>query len=388
MPSLKDQFLLAPDIHYLNFGSFGACPKPIFENLQYWQRLLEMEPVQFIAMNGPKNLAESRGALATFIGCADKDDLVYITNPSFGVNLVARNFPLSPGDEILTTDIEYGACDRIWDFYCEKARAVYRRQKIRLPITGKDAFIENFFEGLRPGTKAIFISQITSSTALILPVREICEIARSKGLITIVDGAHVPGHIPLNIAELKADFYTGACHKWMMAPKGCSFLYANKKAQEMLRDPLVISWGYKAMKPTNSKFLDYNQMIGTRDFSAFLTIPACIRFMKEHNWPEVSKKCRHLVLANAERFLSLVGSKPLAPLTTEWIGQMLSIPIKTNDPEQLQQRLFADYKIEIPVTRQANDLYLRYSINGFNTVEDLDALYEAIKEIKGNGSTL
>jgi isopenicillin-N epimerase len=380
MENLSDQFLLNPEIHFLNFGSFGATPKPIFENYQQWQRVLEAEPVQFIAFDGYQYLADSRAALANFVGVTDKDDLVYVTNPSFAINLIAKNFPLQKGDEILTTDIEYGACDRTWNFYCEKAGAIYRRQKINLPITSKEQFIADFFEGLRPTTKAIFISHITSSTGLIFPVKEICAIAKSKGLITIVDGAHAPAHIPLNISEIEADFYTGACHKWMMAPKGCSFLYAHKSVQTWC-DPLIVSWGYKALKPSHSTFLDYNQMIGTRDFSAFLTVPTCITFMEQNDWVSVSKQCHEMVLANAQRFYDLLGSKPISPLTNEWIGQMLSIPIKTNEPEILQRSLFTDYKIEVPIMRQEKDVYIRYSINAFNSIDDLNALYNALSDL-------
>ncbi len=380
MENLSDQFLLNPEIHFLNFGSFGATPKPIFENYQQWQRVLEAEPVQFIAFDGYQYLADSRAALANFVGVTDKDDLVYVTNPSFAINLIAKNFPLQKGDEILTTDIEYGACDRTWNFYCEKAGAIYRRQKINLPITSKEQFIADFFEGLRPTTKAIFISHITSSTGLIFPVKEICAIAKSKGLITIVDGAHAPAHIPLNISEIEADFYTGACHKWMMAPKGCSFLYAHKSVQTWC-DPLIVSWGYKALKPSHSTFLDYNQMIGTRDFSAFLTVPTCITFMEQNDWVSVSKQCHEMVLANAQRFYDLLGSKPISPLTNEWIGQMLSIPIKTTEPEILQRSLFTDYKIEVPIMRQEKDVYIRYSINAFNSIDDLNALYNALSDL-------
>jgi isopenicillin-N epimerase len=385
MKNFQDQFLLNPAITFLNFGSFGATPKPIFENYQHWQMVLEAEPVQFIAFDGFNYLAESRAALAKYIGCADPDDLVYVTNPSFAINLIAKNFPLKAGDEILTTDIEYGACDRTWNFYCEKAGATYRRQKINLPITTKEKFIADFFAGVTPNTKAIFISQITSSTGLIFPVKEVCEIAKSKGLITIVDGAHVPGHIPFNLSEIQADFYTGACHKWMMAPKGCSFLYAHKSVQSLC-DPLIVSWGYKALKPSHSAFLDYHQMIGTRDFSAFLTVPTCIKFMTENDWITVRTACHEMVLANAQRFYDLLESKPISPLTNEWIGQMISIPIKTNAPEVLQRRLFTDYKIEIPIMRQENDVYMRYSINAFNTIENLDTLYHALSELKKQNS--
>lgn len=385
MKNLRDQFLLRPDIHFLNFGSFGATPKPIFENYQHWQRVLEAEPVQFIAFDGYQYLADSRAALSQYIGIPDKDDVVFVTNPSFAVNLIAKNFPLKAGDEILTTNIEYGACDKTWTYYCEKAGATYRRQQISLPVTSKEKFISEFFEGVRPTTKAIFISHITSTTGLIFPVKEICVIAKQKGLITIVDGAHAPAHVTLNINELEADFYTGACHKWMMAPKGCSFLYAHKSVQTWC-DPMIVSWGYKALKPSHSTFLDYNQMIGTRDFSAFLTVPACLKFMEENNWKEVSQACHQMVLDNAPRFYELLECKPLSPLNSEWIGQMISIPIKTKEPEILQRKLFTDYQIEVPIMRQENDVYMRYSINAFNTIENLDALYNALEDLKKKGA--
>ena len=387
MESLKEHFLLRPDIHFLNFGSFGATPKPIFEKYQAWQRVLEAEPVQFIAFDGYQYLADSRAALAKFLNCADKDDLVYVTNPSFAINMIAKSFPLEPGDEILATDIEYGACDRTWEYYCKKKGAMYRRQKINLPIVNKEKFIEDFFKGCNEKTKAIFISHITSATGLIFPAEEICAIAKSKGLITIVDGAHVPAHIPLDLSSIQADFYTGACHKWMMAPKGCSFLYASKSVQPLC-DPMIVSWGYQALKPSHSTFLDYHQMIGTRDFSAFLTVEACIQFMEQHNWKAVGRTCHEMVLAHAPRFFSLLNSTPISPLTSEWIGQMISIPIQTTDPEKLQRTLFLDYKIEVPIMRQGNDVYLRYSINAFNTVEDLDALYNAIVAIQKEGILL
>lgn len=387
MESLKDQFLLRPDIHFLNFGSFGATPKPIFEKYQDWQRVLEAEPVQFIAFDGYQYLADSRAALAKYLNCADKDDLVYVTNPSFAINMIAKSFPLQAGDEILATDIEYGACDRTWEYYCGKKGATYRRQKINLPIVSKEKFIEDFFKGCNEKTKAIFISHITSATGLIFPAAEICAIAKEKGLITIVDGAHAPAHIPLDLSKIQADFYTGACHKWMMAPKGCSFLYATKAVQPIC-DPMIVSWGYQAAKPSHSNFLDYHQMIGTRDFSAFLTVATCIEFMEQHNWTAVGRRCHQMVLDNAPRFYALLKSMPISPLNSEWIGQMISIPIHTSDPEKLQRTLFVDYKIEVPIMRQGNDVYLRYSINAFNTIEDLDALYDALVDIQKHGILL
>jgi isopenicillin-N epimerase len=383
---LKSQFLLKPGITFLNFGSFGACPKPVFETYQNFQLQLEQEPVQFIAFDGQKNLQHSRESLAEYIHC-DADDLVYITNPSYAVNIVAKNFKLNPGDEVLGTSIEYGACDRIWSYHCEKAGASYIRQPVELPLVSKEKFIEDFFKGLTSKTKAVFISHITSTTALIFPVKEIIAIAKEKGLFTMVDGAHAPGHIPLNIIALDADAYTGACHKWMCAPKGCSFLYVRKELQHLF-DPLVISWGYKAAMPSHSQFIDYHQMQGTRDFSAFLTVPKLIEFLNENNWKQVAADCRKLAHSNYQRFCDLLNTQPLAPVTDEFIGQMCSMQIKTGAPEKLQRLLYEKYNIEIPVMRQDDKTYLRYSINAFNSQDDLDILYDALSNIMINTDLL
>lgn len=383
---LRSQFLLDPNITYLNFGSFGACPKPVFANYQNWQLLLEKEPVQFIAVNNIANLKTSRQALASYVHC-DADDLVYVTNPSYAINIIAKSLALKEGDEILSTNIEYGALDRTWNYYCKRSNAKYIRQPISLPVTSKEAIIEQFWKGYTPKTKAIFISHITSSTALRLPVEEICEMAKEKGLLTIVDGAHVPGHIPLDLSTLKADIYTGACHKWMMTPKGCSFLYVKKEYQHLF-DPLIVSWGYDSATPSHSQFLDYHQMQGTRDFSAFLTVPKAIEFMQDNNWQQVAADCRAMVKKNYPIFCSLLGTAPLCPVTDDFLGQMCSIPINTQTPEQLQRHLFENYKIEIPVMRQDAHIFLRFSINAFNTQEDLDKLYTALEEIIKEGKLL
>lgn len=377
--NLKSQFLLNPEITYLNFGSFGACPKPIFSDYQSWQLLLESEPCQFIAVNGISYLKSSRQALASYINC-NADDIVYVTNPTYAINIIAKSLKLEEGDEILSTNLEYGALDRTWNYYCKKSKAKYIRQTINLPVSSKEEIIEQFWKGYNSKTKAIFISHITSSTALRLPVEEICEMAKEKGLLTIVDGAHVPGHIPLNLATLKADIYTGACHKWMMTPKGCSFLYVKNEIQDQF-DPVIISWGYESAAPSHSQFLDYHQMQGTRDFSAFLTVPKAIEFLKENNWNEVSAACRALARSNYKRFCDLLGTSPLCPLDDNFLGQICSVPININEPEKLQRHLFENYKIEVPLMRLENKTFLRYSVQCFNTQADLDKLYNAMEEI-------
>jgi isopenicillin-N epimerase len=379
MNNLKEQFLVRKDITFLNFGSFGACPKPIFEKYQKYQLELEQDPVQFITVIAFKYLQQSREALGKYIGC-NADEVVFVPNPSYAVNIIAKSFPLQQGDEILTTNIEYGACDKTWQYYCDKVGAKYVRQSITFPIQSKEQIVNDFFKGVNSKTKLVFISHITSTTGLRLPVEEICAKAKELGILTFVDGAHAPGHVPLNLSTLQADIYTGACHKWMLTPKGSSFLYVKKEQQDLV-DPLIISWGYKALFPSHSPFLDYHQTQGTRDFSACYTIPTAIDFMAQNNWETVAADCRKLVKENALRFCNLLNTQPLAPLSDDFILQLYSTKINTKQPEKLYRLLVDKYRLEVPVMRQEEKVFLRYSIQCFNTQNDLDNLYDAIKDV-------
>ena len=376
---MKSHFHLNPEITFLNHGSFGACPKPIFEEYQRFQLELENEPVYFIQKKSTGYLKTARESLAKFVGC-DAQDLFFTPNPTFAVNTIMRSLKLQAGDEILTTNHEYGAMDRTWHFYCKKSRAKYIRQEISLPITSKEQMLDEFWKGLTSKTKVIFLNQISSSTALIFPVKEICDKARELGLITIIDGAHVPGHIDLDITDLNPDFYTGTLHKWMLAPKGSSFLYVNKEYQNDI-EPLVVSWGYESDFPGESQFLDYHEYQGTRDISAFLCTPKVIEFLEENNWKEKAKASRKLVLDNYQDFCDLLNTKPLCPIAEEFLGQMASIPIRTSKPLELKEMLYEKYKIQIPVMPLNGNIYLRYSINAYNSQDDLDILHQALTDI-------
>lgn len=386
MQDLSQHFLLRNDITFLNFGSFGACVKPVFNRYQQYQLELEQQPVEFITVNGPKYLERSRKALGDYLQC-HQDDLVFVTNPSYAVNIIAKSLALQPGDEILTTNLEYGACDKTWEYYCEKSGARYKKQAIRFPIQSKEDVVEQFCAGITPNTKLIFISHLTSSTGLRLPIEEILAVAEEKGIMSFVDGAHGPAQVPVNLGTLQADIYTGACHKWMMTPKGSSFLYVRRDLQPLF-DPLIVSWGYKAQFPSHSQFLDYHQMQGTRDFSAFLTIPDSIEFMQQHNWESVAADCRKLVQHNASEFCEILNTSPLAPITDDFIAQLFSAEIKTKEPEKLKAHLINEYKIEIPVMRHGDKVYLRYSINAFNNQQDLDKLFASLTRIKKETSLI
>ncbi len=376
---MKSVFLLDYNITFLNHGSFGACPKPIFEEFQRLQLELEQEPVHFIQKKLPVYLKEAKKPLAKFIGC-NEEDFFFTPNPTFAVNTIMRSLNLQKDDEILTTNHEYGAMDRTWNFYCKKSGAKYIRQEISLPIISKEQILEEFWKGYNSNTKVIFLNQISSSTALIFPVKEICDKAQQLGLITIIDGAHVPGHIDLNMQELNPDFYTGTLHKWMLAPKGSSFLYVKKEFQADI-DPLVVSWGYESLAPSDSQFLDYHEYQGTNDHSAYLCTPKVIQFLEQNNWKEKSKACRKIVLDNYQRFCDLVGTQPICPISEEFLGQMASIPIRTEKPMELKELLYTKYKIQIPIMPLNGNIYMRYSINVYNSQEDLEVLYQAITDI-------
>lgn len=376
---MKSQFLLDKNITFLNHGSFGACPKPIFQEYQRLQLELENEPVYFIQKKQAAFLKIAKERFAKFIGCNAKD-FFFTPNPTFAINTIMRSLDLKEGDEILSTNHEYGAMDRTWNFYCKKSGAKYIRQNISLPVVSKEQILEEFWSGYTSKTKIIFLNQVSSATALIFPVKEICDKARELGLITIIDGAHVPGQMDLNITELNPDFYTGTLHKWMLAPKGSSFLYVKQRFQEML-DPLVVGWGYESVSPGESQFLDYQEYQGTRDISAFLCTPKVIGFLEENDWKAKAKECRKIVLNNYQRFCDLLGSEPICPINDGFLLQMASVPVKTSNPVGLKELLFNTYKIEIPVMTLNSDCFIRYSINAYNSQEDLDVLYNALQDI-------
>ena len=209
-------FLVRKDIAFLNHGSYGARPRPVFAAYQRWQRELEAEPVAFLGRRLPGLLADARARLAANVG-TQGDNLVFVPNTTHGINIIARSLPLQPGDEVLATTHEYGAVERAWRFICGQRGARYRAQPITLPVTDAPALVEELWGGVTERTRVLVVSHITSPTALILPVAEICRRATEHGILTVIDGAHAPGHIELDLARLGADFYVGNCHKWLMS---------------------------------------------------------------------------------------------------------------------------------------------------------------------------
>jgi isopenicillin-N epimerase len=378
---IKSLFLLDPEITFLNHGSFGACPRPVFDAYQSWQGQLERQPVEFLDRRMISLMTTARERLAAYLNC-QPDEVVYFPNPTTAFNMVARSLDLSPGDEVLTTDHEYGAMDRTWRFICQKTGARYVRRPVPLPVTKVDDFVNSFWAGVTPMTKVIFLSHITSPTALIFPVEEICRRAREAGLLCIIDGAHAPGQISLDLSTLGADIYLGACHKWMCAPKGASFLYARREVGMWLQ-PLVVSWGYGAESGfgTGNQFIDYHEWQGTRDLSAFLSVPAAIDFLEKHHWGAVRDRCHHLARAARRRINDLTGFDPICADTSKWFGQMFAARLPELDTSNLKSHLYETFRIEVPVYRWNGPPYIRVSIQGYNTQADVDALIHALTDL-------
>jgi isopenicillin-N epimerase len=374
---LRDLFLLRPGVIFLNHGSFGACPRPVFEAYQSWQLELERQPVEFLGRRFADLMRQARESLAAFVG-ADADELVYVPNATTGLNIVAHSLPLCEGDEILATDHEYGALDRTWRFICQKRGARYIRQPVPLPVESAEHIVEAIWAGVTPRTRVLFVSHITSPTAIIFPVNELVRRARGAGLVTVVDGAHAPGQIPLDLHALAADFYSGNCHKWMMSAKGSAFLYARREMQHLV-EPLVVSWGWESERPGPSRFVDEQEWQGTRDIAAYLSVPAAIQFMAEHDWPRVQRECHELVRYARERAAELTGLPPITPDSPEWFAQMAALPIPPCDLKALKRRLCDDFHIEIPTVEWNGQHFLRASIQGYNMQTDVDALVEALK---------
>tara|TARA_B100001142_G_C14271877_1_gene631218 strand:- start:242 stop:1417 length:1176 start_codon:yes stop_codon:yes gene_type:complete len=384
--ALKSKFLLDPEITFLNHGSYGSCPKPVFEVYQKYQTALESHPIKFMQEDVYKLLEISRESLSHYVNC-DKDDLIFVTNPTQAVGTVIHNILINSNDEVLSTNLEYGSCDRMWTYDADQKGYKYIQAEINLPIEDKETFLNQFWSYASDQTKYVFISQITSTTGMILPIPEIVAEAKKRGIKTIIDGAHVPAHIPLDIKELDPDYYTGALHKWLCCPKGSSFLYVKKEKQDGIQ-PMLKSWGwgeeYEKFKSSvqlhsPSRFINVFQWQGTRDMSTFFTVPEAIQFQEEHDWDSVRLRSINMVIEARNRINEITKLPKICP--DDWLGQMATILFPIDDTVAFKKTLYNDYQIEMPVMRHIEHTAFRISIQGYNSEADIDHLINALEEL-------
>jgi len=372
---LARKFLLDPAVAYLNHGSYGACPRPVMDAYRHWQETLERQPVAFME---PAHLntrfAEVAQALGSELG-ADPDDIVWVTNATAGLNVVARSLVLAPGDEVLTTDHEYAALSKTWAFVAARTGAVIRTVNVPLPVA-EGPFKLALCSAMTDRTRVLFLSHITSPTALVLPIAAVVAEARARGIVTVIDGAHAPGHIALDLNTLGADYYVGNCHKWLMAPKGTAFLHARPAGQSVLVPPLI-SHGWIEMREGSgpfggSAFQDAFRFQGTRDPAAWFAVPAALSFRDAHDWASVSRRCHVLAWEIADEVARTTGLAPLATPGTS-APQMIALPLPECDTEVLHRDLRAR-GVEIPCYRWQGRPFARLSVQGYNTPADGERL--------------
>ncbi len=375
---------LDQQVIFLNHGSFGACPIPVLQVQQQLRNQLEQEPVRFFGREFEPLLDQARTQLAQFVG-AKTSEIAFIPNATTGVNSILRSLFLSPQDQLLVTDQEYNACRNALNYVAEHSGAEIVVASIPFPIDSPQQVIEAILQGVTERTKLLLIDHITSQTALIFPIQHLAQELTARGIDILVDGAHAPGQIELNLQQLGVTYYTGNCHKWLCAPKGAAFLYVREDKQQQIR-PLTISHGANATRCDRTRYhLEFDWM-GTDDPSAILSIPSTIEFMGSlfpGGWPELMQRNHQKVLA-ARNLLCEALNIPL-PCPDAMIGSMASIPLPQGSHDQLHDILFDQYHIEAQIVPfpASPDWLIRLSAQVYNTVAEYEKLVDALLQILG-----
>jgi isopenicillin-N epimerase len=375
---------------FLNHGAFGACPISVLAQQQVFRQQLEQEPLRFIMREFEPLLEISRQALASFVG-AEPADLVFVPNATTGVNSVLRSLSFELGDELLTTNHCYNACRNALEFVAQRSGAKVVVATIPFPLENSDQIVASVLSCVTPRTKLALLDHITSPTALIFPLQALVQALAERGVDTLVDGAHAPGMIPLNLKDIGATYYTGNCHKWMCAPKGAAFLVVQGDRQSQIR-PLTISHGANSPRTDYSRFQLEFGWTGTQDPTPYLCIPAVLEFMNaqlpQGGWQAVMDRNRVLAL-QARQLLAEALSQPL-PCPDEMVGAIATIPLPQSfGPPQLssigidtlQDWLWEKYHIEVPIVPWANPTqkFVRISAQLYNHLDHYRYLAEALQ---------
>lgn len=396
---VRPLWTLDPEVTFLNHGSFGACPRVVLDAQAALRERMEKEPVRFFLRELEALADEARKTLATFLG-ADAEEIVAVPNATAGVNTVLRSLDLKPGDRLLTTSHEYNACRNALEFVAKRVGAHVTVVDIPFPIKSPEEAFLAVRAAAGPRTRLLLIDHVTSQTGLVLPVKRIVDACSKLGIDTLVDGAHAPAMVPLDLRELGAAYYTGNCHKWLCAPKGAAFLYVRRDKQADIR-PLCISHGANSTRRDRSRFRLEFDWTGTDDPTAFLCIPEALRFLEgllPGGIPALAVHNQRTALAAREVLCEALGIAPPAP--EEMIGSLAAIPLPdalgstSEGPLQidpLQDELFLRHRIEVPIIPfpKPPQRLLRISAQIYNAPEEYLALAKALRSslrISGRGT--
>ena len=378
---------LDPGVVFLNHGSFGACPREVLAAQREFVARMEREPVLFVHRELEGLLDHARIALADFLG-ADADDIAFVTNATSGVNTVLRSLRFAPGDELLTTDHEYNACRNALDLAAATWGARVVTARVPFPLQDPAQVVEALTAAATPRTKLVLVDHVTSPTGMVLPVDRIVAAFAARGVDTLVDGAHAPGMLPLELRSLGAAYYTGNCHKWLCTPKGSAFLFVRRDRQAGIR-PLAISHGANSTRTDRSRFRLEFDFTGTCDASPWLAIPAALDFLSHllpGGIPALMAHNRSLALRARDLLCNVLGTA--APCPDSMIGSLASIvlpplerePVGVLGLDPLQLELWERWRVEIPVMRWAAPrlLMLRVSPQAYNSFEQYEYLGHAV----------
>ncbi|MEQ1905241.1 MAG: aminotransferase class V-fold PLP-dependent enzyme [Pirellulaceae bacterium] len=375
---LASEWNVRPGTTYLNHGSFGLSPRIVREKRRNWIDELDAQPMDFYVRRLEPAMNEARDRAAQFLGTT-RPNLVFVENATYGMNVVAESIQLKPGDEIVLNNHEYGAVERIWQR--QAARFGAKVVPVQMPerFESAEQMLAPLLAATTAKTRLVVLSHITSPTALIWPVEKLIPAFRERGIPVCIDGPHAPAHIPLHLDSLDCDFYVASCHKWLCAPLGTGFVYAHPR-QHAIMQPLVKSWG-RLLPAVPERWHEEFTWQATRDTSGFLSIPTAIEFMESIGLHEFRARAYWLATYAEDRLVELTGERPLGDRRDGWYGTMAHVPLPAGDWSQLQNQLWQQFQIEIPIIHFNNRWFIRVSCHLYTTTKQIDYLLTALHKL-------
>ncbi len=376
---------MSEEIVFLNHGSFGACPRVVLEAQSRLRQEMEAAPVQFLARTHDGRLDEARNSLAEFLGM-NPENLVFVTNATTGVNAALRSLDFQPGDEILTTDHDYNACRNVLIEVARRTGAKLVVAVVPFPLEHSQQVVDAILAAVTPRTRLAMIDHVTSNSAMVFPVEQIVRELDARGVDTLIDGAHAPGMLPLDLNALGAAYYTGNLHKWTCAPKGAAFLAVRPDKQDGIQPP-VISHGNNRVRADHTPFQNRFDWAGTHDPTAWLCSADSIRWLGEFlpgGWPEIHQH-HHTMVINARRMLC-DQLEITAPCPENMIGSIATLPMPgrlasvddDRTPDPVYQRLLSEFGIELHVIHINGRRWFRISAHLHNSPDEYRYLADVI----------